>query len=121
MAKLTVSGVCYDLGVSPFFVSRNGYIFYFSTNKHAEDFISQVQNREDWLCDSLSRRFHIKIDARLLADFQLYDRIEKRGFCIENSEGKQWRDVDELVFNGMRIREGCFQTQSGDITEQSIG
>lgn len=86
MMEKTKNGVVYNVGESDYKVLRNGYLFRFSTQKHKEKFIENARIKEDWLCDSLSRRFKVKIDASLAADFQLYIQIESRGFHVENVE-----------------------------------
>lgn len=79
------SPVCYDLSNSPFYTVRNDFKFYFSSIKHKEKFDREVEERELWLNDSLSRRFKVPIIADILADVQLYTMIEGRGFYIEGS------------------------------------
>ena len=86
MMEKTKNGVVYNVGESDYKVLRNGYLFRFSSQKHKEKFVENVRIKEEWLCDSLSRRFKVKIDAKLVADFQLYIQIETRGFHVENVE-----------------------------------
>lgn len=76
------SPVSYDLSLSPYYSYRNDYYFYFSSIKHKERFDREVEDRELWLCDSLSRRFKVPVKANILADVQLYTMVEGRGFFI---------------------------------------
>lgn len=76
------SPVWYDLSISPYYSFRNDYYFYFSSIKHKEKFDREVEDRELWLNDSLSRRFKVPIRADILADVQLYTMVEGRGFFV---------------------------------------
>lgn len=103
MMEKTKNGVVYNVGESDYKVLRNGYLFRFSSQKHKEKFIENVRIKEEWLCDSLSRRFKVKIDASLAADFQLYIQIETRGFHVEHVEtGEVYKchaDVELVLVN----------------------
>lgn len=90
------SPVVYDLWDSPYQVLRRGYNFFFSTQKHAEKFVREVIKREEWLNDSLSKRFNIPINAEILADVQLYQMIEGRGFAITTSDGIEFDSPAEF-------------------------
>ena len=96
MANLTRSGVCYDLRETPFSDDELGMTFYFSSHSHMLKFRSRKKERMDWLCDSLSNRFHVRVDARRLALAQLYLQIEKRGFRVIDVYGMEIETPDEL-------------------------
>ena len=96
MAKLTKNGVAYDLSDSPYMYKRHGIEFHFSSWKHRIKFIQNVQKREEWLCDSLSRRFHVSFDAKLLACFQLYAMVETRGCFIVFEDGRIVKCLEDL-------------------------
>lgn len=115
MANFTKNGVCYPIEESPFTVERNGFTFYFSSMAHVRRFNEKVREKELWLCDSLSRRFKCVVEADIIADIQLYEQIEKRGYYVEHESGESWR------FGGMRIRCVCSPTPSEPIIEQLIG
>lgn len=122
MVKMTKSGVVYDVKNSPFQVERNGYIFKFSSEPHRHKFIRDAQVKEEWLNDSLSRRFRIKVDFILLADIQLYQQIEQRGFYIYDTINKEgYDDVCKLQYHGMLIKSLDLEKQLPPITEQLIG
>ena len=116
MATLSSGGVAYRLEDSPFIVERFGIVYHFSSLKHKEKFIENVRIKEDWLCDSLSRRFHFMIDARLIADMQLYLQIEKRGFYVV-IDSEVIKCPSELVLDGMRIRHRCLKKQYHNTTQ----
>lgn len=95
MAKITKSGVCYDLSDTPFSDGELDMKFYFSSHTHMLKFRNRKAEHMEWLCDSLSNRFHVRIDARRLALVQLYLQIEKRGFRVDMC-GWECRTPDEL-------------------------
>lgn len=101
MADLTRNGVCYRLNTSPFYEDYKGYRFYFSSETHRRNFHSKVRIKEDWLSDSLSRRFHFHVDASEIAVFQLYWQIESRGFYVVSETGKAYYSLRDV---GMRTR-----------------
>ena len=116
MSNLSSGGVAYRLEESPFVYERFGIIYHFSSLKYKDKFIENVRIKEDWLCDSLSRRFHFKIDARLIADMQLYLQIEKRGFHVV-IDSEVITCPSELVLDGMRIRPRCSKKPYHSITQ----
>lgn len=87
-ASLRKSPIANDLSKSDYHFTWGRYEYYFSSASHAIKFEENVTKKEEWLSDSLSRRFHMKVDANYLADFQLYMQIEGRGFrIIDNLTG----------------------------------
>lgn len=120
-ANMTDYGVCYDVDNSPFQVERHGLTFKFSSVKHRDKFVQDVRKREDWLCDSLSRRFKVAFDARLLACVQLYTQVEKRGFYIEDMEGRSYGCSSEMNFSGMLDGTGNSETSFQLLTSGLIG
>lgn len=80
--RISSHGVVYDLRHSPFTSERYGILYRFSSLRHKEKFDANVVKKEEWLCDSLTRRFHVNVDARYLADLQLYYQVETRGYSI---------------------------------------
>ena len=83
-ASQTKSPVHNYLPSSPFVLKHGDWLFYFSTEKHMIKFSNEIDKKQEWLCDSLSRRFHIPVNARELAAFQLYQQIEGRGFYVKD-------------------------------------
>ena len=94
---LNANGICYDLENSPYTFTRLGFVFHFSSPLHLKKFKDNYSAKEQWAVDSLSRRFRCGFDARLLADFQLYSKIETRGFYVFDSVKErrysEWRQV----------------------------
>lgn len=100
-ATPTPNGVIYDVEHSPYTSTRLGVLYRFSSAVHRDKFEREVVKREEWLCDSLSRRFHVKVDARVLAGLQLYQQIEKRGYSITDIEnGVDYQCPETTQFTG---------------------
>ena len=78
---ISSSGVFYgDLKDSPFKVNINGYTFYFSQKCKLDRFLNDIKVKVEWLNDSLSKRFKMPFDVFDLALFNLYSKVETRGF-----------------------------------------
>lgn len=111
----TKNGIEYDLTRTPYSSTWDYYTFFFSSATHLEKFEYRRQARIDWLCDSLSRRFHVEIDASVLAVFQLYMQIETRGFRVwDILHMKELECPENITFHGMRpnVRDSILQPES---------
>lgn len=99
MAEITRGGVCYDLRSSPFWFDYEdeGIRFMFSSETHLEKFYRLYSKREEWLSDSLTRRFKYVVNAEALSVFQLYRQVETRGFCIY-VDGECYTTSDSVGF-----------------------
>lgn len=95
-ASASKSPVVYDLWDSKFTTMRNGYVYRFSSIKHKEKFDREVEKREEWLCDSLTRRFKVPVSAKILADVQLYMMVEGRGFAVSSGDGAEFDSPEEF-------------------------
>lgn len=86
---MTVSkyGVAYDMRTTPYTFMWRGMEYHFSTEAHLNKFRENVVKREEWLDDSLSRRFRCSVHLPILADIQLYTKVETRGFRIVTEQG----------------------------------
>ena len=122
MVEMTPHGVVYDLRNSPFTEQRNGLEYKFSSAKHREKFMNEVRKREDWLADSMSRRFKMNIRFDQLADLQLYRQVETRGFiAVDMETGKVIDDSWQVQYDGMIISGENCQTRYGTTIGQLIG
>lgn len=120
--RMTDYGIVYDIEQTPFVRYRNGLNFHFSSRRHLEKFTQKMVAHEQWLNDSMSRRFHVEVDMRVLADIQLYMRIETGAFYVKNLiEGKVYRCPEDVKLDGLHVRSRNSQTPFGATTEQSIG
>ena len=103
----TKNGVYYDLRESPYAWSWDTLTFYFSSAKHLNKFKALVDARVEWMCDSMSRRFHVAVDAGMFAALQLYMQVETRGFLVHDAEGNRWYDCPgNITLHGPRISAG---------------
>lgn len=97
MQKPTVNGVYYDVSCSPLCTARNGYRYYFSSQTHLDKFLLKAPIKEEWLNDSMSRRFKFEFQIGVIADMQLYMQIETRGFyVVDEISGLDFRSHEEL-------------------------
>lgn len=71
-------------------------VFFFSTEHHRAKFIREIRAREEWLDDSLSRRFRVTVHLPILADVQLYSQVETRGFYIQTDGGAEYRSAASM-------------------------
>lgn len=92
-------GVCYDISSSPFVVEVDGIVYRFTSEKHMRKFEDDLEKIEDWVNDSLSRRFHTTIRCPALGQLWLYRKVERNGFCLE-VEGEQIKCPEGLLFVG---------------------
>ena len=94
----TKYGVYYNLNESEFEVLSGGLLFVFSSKPHLEKFRRDLFKKQEWLNDSLSRRFGVPIHVSNLAAVQLYQQIEKRGFLIKNVRGDVFTSPHQMQF-----------------------
>lgn len=95
-SSLTAHGVCYDIRNSPFTYERHGMTFFFSSHSHRVKFKREVQKREEWLQDSLTRRFKCTMAIPEVADIQLYTMVESRGFYITTADGAEYTRPESI-------------------------
>ena len=94
--KLTRNGVCYNLVSTPFKCHRLGYTWHFSSLIHKNKFEDKFESHINWLNDSMSRRFHVKVRFDLLGAIQLYMRIEQRGFRVVHYTGMVFNSPEKM-------------------------
>lgn len=84
---LTRRGVAKDLAVSPYtytnFYKGQKVNFYFSSKLHLHNFINKREDNYKMIYNYIIKRFKFKVDCRQLSDFNLYNKIENRGFYIK--------------------------------------
>ena len=81
---------------TPYTHDYAGYRFHFSSECHRRNFAAKTLIREEWLSDSLSRRFKFRVDAGMIAIFQLYRQIETRGFYVVSVTGREFASLDDV-------------------------
>lgn len=107
MAKLTRSGVAYDLRTSPHQetvkYSNGEFITYvFSSRLYREKFNSKQLRYRSQVAESLTRRFGFLIYMDLLADIKLYSLTEKRGFLVKVNGEEIWQESD-IILSGEKV------------------
>lgn len=98
---VTKNGICYDLKTSPYNAYVCGYTFFFSSPAHMRKFMAGYERKQEWLADSLMRRFVFEIDVELLAVFHFYRQIETRGFLVLSESGV-FECPENITFRGMK-------------------
>lgn len=102
MVKLTRNGVCKELSESPYnytYVYKDKVIYLnFSSKLYLDNFTKLRDKNYTMIYNSIYKRFKFKIDCRLLADFNLYNKIEKRG-CYIKISGKEYDKVYTDISN----------------------
>ena len=106
MSKLTKYGVCYDLTQTPYRYEWRGITYCFSSRLHMKHFVRDVTTREEWLDDSLSRRFKCTCHLPILADIQLYANVETRGFHIVTDEGVEYESAASVYVEPNMVQIG---------------
>ena len=118
---LTKNGVSYNLEITPFYTVKNGLRFHFSSHSHKMKFDMQVRVKEEWLRDSFYKRFHFLIDTDLIADLQLYSKIEQRGFyVIDLSDGSVFECLDLVKLDGLHLNKRDSRTQLENTMQQLL-
>lgn len=104
MVKLSRGGICYNLEVTPFFITKKyedrKVTFNFSSDFYKNKFINQIEQHRTKINESLSKRFGINIINPILADIVLYSKVESRGFylLIDNEE---YKCLSNIKLNGV--------------------
>lgn len=87
MNYLTRRGVATDLSKSPYIfteiVDGKQLDFYFSSKLHLDNFVEKREENYKMLYNHIYKRFKFKVNCRVLADLNLYKKIETRGFYIK--------------------------------------
>ena len=87
MKNLTRNGVAKDLATSPYIftemIDDDQLDLYFSSKLHLDSFIKKREENYNMLYNHIYKRFKFKINCRMLADCNLYQKIESRGFYIK--------------------------------------
>lgn len=82
---VTVNGIFNDIDESTYFSEVDNYKFYFSSLSYKNKFETRLAEYITTEEKKLELKFNTKIDAKLLLMFDLYRKLEKRGFRVENN------------------------------------
>ena len=92
--NLTRGGICKDLTKSPFVFTyvHNGkpVNLFFSSKLHLDKFTKNRKKNYVMIYNDIYKRYKYGIDCTFLSDFNLYRKVETRGFYIQ---------YDNNVFN----------------------
>lgn len=102
---LTRNGVCKDLAKSPYtytdLVGGKVLSYHFSSMLHLVKFTRNRYNNYQMIYNHIYKRFKYKVDCQVLADCNLYKKIETRGFYIEYN-GKAYKCPDSIKLSGVQ-------------------
>ena len=109
MARLTRSGVCYDLRNSPYKYQvnyNNQEITYcFSSEVVKQRFISKLNDNRETTHRFFEKKYGFLCVFNKLADITLYSKTEIRGFCIVvDGEVVLWQEKVKFVGEQLTIR-----------------
>ena len=83
---LTRRGICKNLAYSPYqftnLYGNNVYTLSFSSKLHLDKFTKGRDKNHAMIYNDIYKRYKIMFDCTLLADLNLYQKIEKRGCYI---------------------------------------
>ena len=103
MSELTRNGVAKNLAKSPYtfteFIGSDRLDFNFSSKLHLNNFLKKRQDNFNMLYNHIYKRFKFKVDCRMLADCNLYNKIETRGFYIKLNN-KEFLCPSDITLNG---------------------
>ena len=103
MKNLTRNGVAKDLAKSPYifteFIDGKRVDLHFSSNLHIKRFTKLRKNNFEMIYNYIYKRFKFKVNCRLLADCNLYQKIENRGFYIKINK-EVYLCPDNIILNG---------------------
>ena len=103
MKNLTRNGVAIDLAKSPYTFTEmiNGDVvtFNFSSKLHLNNFLEKRKQNHQMIYNYIYKRFKFKHNCKLLADCNLYKKVETRGFYIKIND-KEFLCPNKLILNG---------------------
>lgn len=99
---MTRNGIVYNLNLSPYIFGINDTMFCFSSKNHLEKFTEKLQENRELISYSLSKRFGFNINVTLLADINLYAKVESRGFLIKH-RGESYTCKKDIILSGATL------------------
>lgn len=104
MVKLSRGGICYNLEVTPFFITEKyenrKVTFNFSSEFYKTKFINQIEEHREKINESLSKRFGLVVFNPILADIVLYSKVESRGFYLLIDD-KEYKCLSNIKLSGV--------------------
>lgn len=103
MTQLTRNGIAKDLKTSPYIfteiIDNKKVDFYFSSMLHLNNFKKRREVNYNMIYNYIYKRFKFKYNCRMLADCNLYHKIETRGFYIKINH-KEYLWPSSITLNG---------------------
>ena len=103
MKILTRNGVCKDLSKSPYIFTETfgdkQLDFHFSSKLHLGKFVRNRYENYQMIYNHIYKRFKFKTNCKMLADCNLYKKVETRGFYIKY-DGKVYSCPSSITLNG---------------------
>lgn len=103
MNNLTRNGVAKDLAKSPYIytvITESDVLhLYFSSKLHMKRFNEKRGDNYNMIYNYIYKRFKYQVDCRLLADLNLYQKIENRGFYVKLNK-EVYLCPDNITLNG---------------------
>lgn len=90
---MSAKGICYSLEKSPYRVNVNNFTYFFSSKRYADKFRDNLLENRELFNSQWTSRMKIPFESNAMADIQLYQQIEKRGFfvLIDGEEVHPWQ------------------------------
>ena len=103
MNNLTRNGIAKDLAHSPYIctiITESDVLhLYFSSKLHMKMFNKKRDDNYNMIYNYIYKRFKYQVDCRLLADLNLYQKIENRGFYVKLNK-EVYLCPDNITLNG---------------------
>lgn len=101
--NLTRNGVAKELSKSPYIytvITKSDVLhLYFSSKLHMKRFSEKRSDNYNMIYNYIYKRFKYQVDCRLLADLNLYHKIENRGFYVKLNK-EVYLCPDNITLNG---------------------
>lgn len=88
---------------SSYYCTIDGISYYFSTNSRLNRFLARYKENRILLSNKLSIRYKCYIQLNLLADIDLYMRVETKGFYIVDNMGREYKWPSQIMLNGVKM------------------
>ena len=103
MNYLTRNGVAKDLAKSPYtfteIIDGKELTIFFSSSLHLQNFLEKRSANYNMIYNHIYKRFKYKVDCKMLADLNLYKKIETRGFYIKFNK-KEFLCPNQITLTG---------------------
>lgn len=102
---ITRSGIYYNLKLSSYKFDNGHFVFYFSSKLNLGKFKKGLEFWKSDINERMYKRFGVRLQTFDLIHFLLYERIEKRGYYVVISGGKEEVCLEELELDGKLVKK----------------